>query len=85
MSALVIHREVRIELGVDEMACAFAALDHSSQAAFFCEVGRLAGQLLGGWEQQAALIVNSMHLGNEGATVLRALGEHFAATERVPG
>jgi len=85
MSALVIRRDVKIELGIEEIAAAFAELDGTNQAAFFCEVGKLAASWrCGSFELQAELIANSLCLGNEGAAVLRSPSEHFMASERAP-
>ena len=84
MSALVIHREVRVEIGVEELAAAFAGLDSTNQAAFFNEVGKLAATWpCGSFDTQAHLITKSIFLGHEGTQVLRSLSEHFAATDRV--
>lgn len=84
MSALVIHREVKLELGVEEIAAAFASLDSTSQAAFFNEVGKISETWPGaGFDTQAHLITKSIFLGREGTQVLRSLSDHFAATDRV--
>jgi hypothetical protein len=84
VSAITFHREVKVELGVEEIAAAFASLDSTSQAAFFNEVGKIAEAWpCAGFDTQAHLITKSIFLGREGTQVLRSLSGHFAATDRV--